>query len=212
MARLSAEMPSRTRGIPRKPEELNGRAHALLESAVRKSVVDFREALSKADEHTRGNLVAFIQQPYVGRAAVWQTLFGARPPRGAVERIARRLRVELHETVAFRNFRTLAALKREIRRVPRWYAKGKRETRYRRGLQRGDHTGDQVRGLQCAWTKKTKEHYRRLLDKEDLDKEAHGKALEINRGTASRHRHAGEHWRGEASSRRNTARKLASMM
>ena len=78
-------------------------------------MVGFQTALLKAGEHTRGILVAFMQQPYVRRAAVWQTLFGARPQRGAVARIARRVGVELHETEAFRSFRTLAALKREIR-------------------------------------------------------------------------------------------------
>ena len=115
MAWFSAEMSSRTRNIPKKPKELDGRARSLLESAVRKSVVDFQKALLKADELTRDTLVAFMQQPYVGRAAVWQTIFGARPPRGAVARIARRLGVELHETVAFRNFRTLAAPHRDGR-------------------------------------------------------------------------------------------------
>ena len=63
----------------------------------------------------------------------------------------------------FRNFETIAALKREIRRVRRWYRTAKRLTRYKRGLQRQQVEGNQVKGIMKVWNVKTDAHYKRLL-------------------------------------------------
>ena len=162
MSRLSAEMPSSTCDFKKKPSKLHQRAHGLLRSAVEDPVKDFQEKMN-ADEIARDALVAFIQQPNVSKAGVWKKLFHACPPRGTFARIAGRLGVEVHETMAFRNFRTVAALKREIRRVPKWYKTGKRTSRFRRGLQRHNHADNQVCGILRAWTKKATLHYTRLL-------------------------------------------------
>ena len=143
--------------------DLDACSHALLHDAVTKSLSEFKKCWDRADESQKHALKAFLQQPLLGCAKTWKLVFGATPPRGVLARIARRVGVQLHESLRKHNYISLAAFKREIRRMRKWYMPGRKTSRYRRGILRSVRASSRVRGLRSVWSVKVASHYKRLL-------------------------------------------------
>lgn len=168
ISRLSAKRPVQRPDRVSMPMSLPQAAHALLKAAVQQPSSVYGHTL-RNDTDGAALLRTFLQQANVDAAATWKELFGSHPPRGVVARIARRSGVSLHSTLAYENYRTLKQFLREARRVRRWYLKGRRLSRRRRGIVRDGPALDQVPGLKRAWSKKSEAHYKRLCKKLRLE-------------------------------------------
>lgn len=104
--RLSAALPAAGDWPP--PEMLPEEADSLLKVGVTCSTVQFKEAQA-ADESVLCLLRAFLEQPIVNKSATWKSLFGARPVRGTLARLARHCGAELHSTMQFVNYKSQSA-------------------------------------------------------------------------------------------------------
>ena len=160
MSSLSAPLAVFDRTL--KPQEPPAVVHSLLRSAVRDPTATFKGTLA-VDAVGRLPFLAFLGEPNVSNARVWKKLFRAHPPRGTIARIARRAGAELHPSMRKRNFIHMREFIRETKRIKRWYKRGKRLTRFRRGIQRYRRAASQVRGVTSVWTQKVAMHYQRLL-------------------------------------------------
>ena len=96
------------------------------------------------------------------KAQIWKRLHGARPTRLAVARVARWADASVHSSMGFYNFPSAGSFRREVRALVRWYSKGKRVSRWRRGIARAANASPRVRGIRCVITKKVRAHMRRL--------------------------------------------------
>ena len=103
-----------------------------------------------------------MTKPWVSNSDTWRLLFGAKPPRGAVARIARRCNVNLDITMQAHGYESLQEFKKEVRRFYAWYKKGKRSSRRRRGTIR-ERQHQYVRAAKTIMTGKVRRHFRRLL-------------------------------------------------
>ena len=152
------------------PPVLDDEARALLLQSVKMSAHEFAAACKRAKESISLRLLkAFIMHAEVRDAEVWMAVFGARPPRGSLARIARRLGVELHPRSKAYGWETKEDFCKEVRRLRTWYKPGRRETRRRRGIIRGVRSaGRLVKGRKSVMTKKVKAHLRKLTSDRKL--------------------------------------------
>lgn len=142
---------------------LSRAGRALLKKAVQLSSAGFKQI---ADVSPRGvaALHVFLSSPAVRRAkSVWNAVFGAQPPRGAIARVARLVGATLPDAVGYFNYPSRKGFVAEVKRMRRWYKVGRRLTRRHRVL-RGP-AGTEVRGRKTVWNGKLTTHYRRLLGK-----------------------------------------------
>ena len=65
-------------------------------------------------------------------APVWSELFGALPPRGTVARLARRLGARLHDQSKPWRWSNKAEVRKEVRKMARWYRPGRKKVRRRK--------------------------------------------------------------------------------
>ena len=143
------------------PEELANPGRTLLQCGVRQHVQAFATALHE-DEAGSIALKRFLSQPNVCNADTWKHEFGAKPPRGVVARLARRCDVTLHSSVGFQNYHSMREFKKEMRRVRKWYKKGKKESRRRTGILRNLEQSSRILGRRTVMTKKLSAHFKRL--------------------------------------------------
>ncbi|CAK0884069.1 unnamed protein product, partial [Prorocentrum cordatum] len=87
----------------------------------------------------------------------------ARPPRGTLQRICRRLGARLHPSLQRRNCSSQKALRREARAIKRWYQPGRKLTRRRLGIRRSKRAVLRARGLRTVWNQKVELHHKRFL-------------------------------------------------
>lgn len=142
--------------------QLSERAICLLKSACLHTPPAFEEN-KKNNKLAAQELKTFLALPRAQLAPAWKAAFGMFPPRGTLARIANRLEVDLHATSQPFGWPTPHAFRQEIRRVRRWYRKGKKSWRKNHSLPRAEGAPEFVRGLQTCWTQKVNLHYRRLL-------------------------------------------------
>ncbi|CAE8598795.1 unnamed protein product [Polarella glacialis] len=143
--------------------ELGPAGKTLLQIGVQRTVADFKAALL-ADHDGASDLRVFLSSAGVRRArAVWMEVFKAQPPRPVIARLARRAQASLHRSCAYFNYPDQAAFLAETRCMQKWYQAGRKLTRRRRGLLRvRAGAAEHVRGRQCIWNAKLKNHYRLL--------------------------------------------------
>ena len=100
----------------------------LLKIGIHGAVAEFAKA-TKKDPHGTYALKLFLCQPHVQQSEVWLQLFGALPPRGTLARMARRLDMELDESVGFYVYESKAQFLEEVNRMEAWYKTIKKNTR-----------------------------------------------------------------------------------
>ena len=149
------------------PPSLSEAGRALLLKAVEGSKAELLAACDAARD-AAVELSAFIADARVSRAEEWKDLFHAAPPRGVLARIARRLSVELHSDNRPWCWRTKREFRTAIRHLKKWYKPGRRQTRWRLGILRGQGT-DHVRGRWSVWTGKVNTHCKGLLGGRKLE-------------------------------------------
>lgn len=106
--------------------ELSESAVELLRSAVSLHVQEWTK-LASHDKPAAAELKRFLQSAAVLKHPIWMKTFESLPPRGVVARMARRLKVEVHDTIGFFNYKTKNHFKEEISRIRKWYKVGRRE-------------------------------------------------------------------------------------
>jgi hypothetical protein len=151
------------------PEDLAAAGDDLLVAAVVEIKTVFLQKLGAAGHESKTALTHFLSTPNADRAGAWRRLFGARPPRGVIARIARLADVQLHDTLKPAGYATKGALLKELRRMERWYRPGRRGVRRRSGIRRTRHQSMHVRGVKSCWNKKVAAHYGRLRKKLRLE-------------------------------------------
>ena len=165
--RLSAPLPpAPTLGALPSPPSLAARR--LLRFGVEQPATAFGQEISRRPRAAR-ELRQLLGSAGALRSPVWQEEFQAIPPRGALERLAKRLGGTLHPDNGFHNFLDQSGFKKEIRRLRKWYKAGRRLTRARRGMIRSDAAPAQVRGVRSVFNAKVRTHYRRLLQSARLE-------------------------------------------
>ena len=144
---------------------LDDQARDLLSQSVRLSTHEFAAACKSAKGSVSLSfLKAFIGRAQVRDAEVWLVLFGARPPLGALARIAWRLGVELHPRNKAYGWETKEEFCTEVRRLLAGYKPGRRQTRRRRGIIRGvGSMGQLIKGRTSVITKMARARLRRLI-------------------------------------------------
>ena len=147
------------------PPELNDDGRALLVQAVEESAQHFGTIKEAAAGASRA-LKVFLEHALVRKSRVWTDLFGTRPPRGSLARIARRAGAELHQSNQAHGWRSKKQFRVEVRRLKAWYQPGKKKSRVRLGMLRGSPACDRVRGRRTVWTAKVDAHCTRLLSKQ----------------------------------------------
>ena len=175
MSRLGApELPRREPRAPqissrREPRaDLSADGRRVLRIAVSKSAVELQVALHASPSAAQA-LREFLAQPLVADSPVWKECFRAKPPRAVVATVARRCKASLHESVGWRNYDSQSEFKREAHRIKKWFKPGRKQTRWRRGIARGQQALDRVQGLKSAWTRKADAHYVRLVKRLSLE-------------------------------------------
>jgi hypothetical protein len=158
--RLVAELRPVEEAELRPPAELSAAAVALLGIGI-KEPANFKAAL-RADVNGATQLRAFLRSPLVPESALWPQHFSSAPPRGVVARLAWKANVELHPSVAFYNYESVADFRREVKRIRRWYKRSRKASRRRMGIVRSLRQAARVRGTK-VWTRKLKAHFKRLL-------------------------------------------------
>jgi hypothetical protein len=151
--------------VPTSPtiEDLSEGAGSLLQDAVRLPVAEFKRRRLEADAVHQEELKSFLQQPAAVHANAWTALFNAKPPRGTLSRLARRMSVTVHASLKKHNYATQRDFRREVRKLRKWYRPGRKQSRHRRGILRSRSASAQVRGLRSVFNKKVALHYKRLL-------------------------------------------------
>ena len=167
MAELSAEPLESMPTLP-KPSELEDHAHELFQAAVVQPTKAFREKLT-SEPAAADALKNFLSQARVDKAKTWRQLFKARPPRGALFRLARRCHANLHKTCRFQGYTTLRGFKTKMKRIRKWYTPGRKVSRRKIGIKRRRHESEHVRGIKKAVTKRVLSHFRRLFRKRRLE-------------------------------------------
>ena len=150
------------------PPPLSVGGAALLVRAVQESSQDFSAALDASDVGIVEELKEFLRHPEVRTSRVWPQHFGACPPRGTMARLARRVGVELHIQNRAYGWRSKHEFRQEVRLLRRWYRPGRKRTRRRLGMLRGENSGGSTRGRASVWTAKLAAHARRLTSKKRL--------------------------------------------
>ena len=155
--------------------ELTESATTLLRSGVAFNVQAWKLALEKEPDAT-ASLKLFLESPTVLRHPAWKQVFGAKPPRGVVARLARRLGAQVHSDIGFFNYVRKADFKKEIRRIWAWYRVGRREFRSasskRKRILRSAAAQKKPRRAarpRSVMTAKVRLHYTRLLKKTRLE-------------------------------------------
>ena len=97
-------------------------------------------------------------------APVWSELFRALPPRGTVARLARRLGARLHDQSKPWRWSNKAEVRKEVRKMARWYRPGRKKVR-RRKLVRDAQQNPELRGLTTAWNDKVRRHFKSFTSK-----------------------------------------------
>lgn len=144
------------------PPALTQEARRLLRFGVEQPAAAFRQEILQRPR-AAGELRKFFGFARVLQAPVWKDEFKALPPRGTLERLARRLGARLHPEKGFHNFDTQSSFKTEVRRIKKWYTLGRKLTRARRGMIRSETAPARVQGVRSVMNAKVKAHYRRLL-------------------------------------------------
>eukprot|EP00972_Heterocapsa_arctica_P114329 16441872-Heterocapsa_arctica.AAC.1 len=126
---------------------------ALLRSGVEDAASKFTTLVNTSGAAAE-ELRAFLGSPAVADAPLWSALFGAQPPRGVVARIARRSGATLPGCCGYFNYKDKAAFLQEVARMRAWYSVGRKKTRRRRGIIRGESTPPRVKGRSTVWTSK----------------------------------------------------------
>ncbi|CAK0847656.1 unnamed protein product [Prorocentrum cordatum] len=165
--RLSAPLPpAPTLGALPSPPSLAARR--LLRFGVEQPATAFGRGISRRPRAAR-ELRQLLGSAGALRPTVWQEEFQAIPPRGALERLAKRLGGPLHPDSGLHNFLDHSGFKKEIRRLRKRHKGGGRLTRARRGMIRSDTAPAQVRGARSVFNTKVRTHYRRLLQSARLE-------------------------------------------
>jgi hypothetical protein len=94
---------------PWPPPSLSHTGLALLRVAIQEPAAAFAERTARPWAPDAAELAAFVQHARVFQSTVWRAEFRSKPPHGTVERIARRLGVELHQTCKPWQWPSLAA-------------------------------------------------------------------------------------------------------
>ena len=147
--RLSAPMPDADEDVA--PSELPvGMARQMLRDAALLPSLEAEERLREAPQDVKQALTAFIKQPAVEKSQTWVAVFGTRPGRATIARIARRLGAKTHPSMGMVNYRTLRECWRALKTLQAWYRPGRKQTRRRRGIFRVHAASDRVRGRQTV--------------------------------------------------------------
>jgi len=116
--RLSAEPAPHAVQSVETPPFVPATSKALLQSAVEDARAKFMAAATGDPEATR-QLAAFISHPGVLSSSVWKELFGAKPTRGALVRIAGRAGTKPHASHGPFGWRTRKEFRQAVRRLAR---------------------------------------------------------------------------------------------
>lgn len=155
LARLSAR-PLPTDALPELDDQMpSGDACQLLVKSITGS---WQKAL-RDDTDARKELKAFVQRPRVRDHPVWLTLFAARPPRGTLARLARRMGVTLHWTEGFYAYPSKEHLLAELAALESWYKPGRKKRRLFKGIIRKENQKKHVRGLKTVWSPSVQKHF-----------------------------------------------------
>ncbi|CAK0823800.1 unnamed protein product, partial [Prorocentrum cordatum] len=141
-------------------------AEGLLREAILHPAALVRRSVASADQDTLAEVRSFLAEARLDRSPLWRRMFNARPPRGTLQRICRRLGTRLHPTLQRRNYVDQKEFRREARAIKRWHKPGRKLTRRRAGMLRSRRAvlrGGRARGLRTVWTQKVQLHYRRFL-------------------------------------------------
>ena len=150
ITRLSAEEPPlEAKGPFGTPADL-AQPHEFLLRVVIEQPSDVCAALRSSHPEGVADVKACIQQPCVDKAQIWKRLYGARPTRLAVARVARWADASVHSSMGFYNFPSAGSFRREVRALVRWYSKGKRVSRWRRGIARAANASPRVRASDAS--------------------------------------------------------------
>ena len=143
--------------------QLTESTKSLLRTPIARPPSEFRLAVAQNKEDAI-SLKAFISSANVDKSQTWKEVVGSFPPRGTIARICRLVDGSLHDTVGYYNHENRKALKREIRRIQKWYRVGRRQVRIRRrGIIRDRQQAGPVSGVRVVLSNKVQAHYRRLL-------------------------------------------------
>ena len=160
--RLSAASPSRESlaqpdkgGLP----DLCYAARSLLRCAVKLPKAKFDQVAVATPADVRSQLKAFMAHSQVHKAPEWRRIFGARPPRGTLARLARRAGTPLHPKRLGLPWTTKRAFRKQIGRLIRWYKPGRKALLRRRGIRRGHRAGPSRLGRKTVMTAKLRKHF-----------------------------------------------------
>ena len=120
---------------------LTKKAKKLLKAAVELPALKFEETQKTMPARAADRLRNWIQQENPAEASEWMEIFKAKPPRGTLARIARRLETTLHETAQAYRWESIKDFQREIFRLQNWYKPGRKIWARRRGIRRGHASG-----------------------------------------------------------------------
>ena len=155
LARLSAR-PLPADDVPELDDQmLSGEACQLLVKCITGS---WQKAL-RDNTGAREELKQFVQKPQVRDHRVWLTLFAARPPRGTIARLARRMGVQVHWTEWFYSYPSKEDLLAELDALQSWYKPGRKKRRLFNGIIRSENQKKHVRGLKTAWSASVQKHF-----------------------------------------------------
>ena len=144
------------------PPNLPRKARHLLKSAIVESSADFANMYKSASKATQKTLKDFVTHPGVCESQLWKKRFGSAPPLGVLGRLAKLLDVELHANNRPQGWKSQEEFRQAVRRLERWYSRGRQRTMWRRGMKRGPNAPDRVKGRQCVMNKKLRTHLKNL--------------------------------------------------
>jgi len=161
--RLSAPAPAGDGAFEAPAELAAGARCELLRKVALSAAEEGLQLIQDASPDVRGSLVSFIKQPALDKAKTWKTVFGAKPGRATIARIARRLGTAAHPSMGLVNYRTLGECWRALRVLRAWYRPGRKQTRRRRGIKRERGASDRVIGRSTVWNLKLEKYFKYLL-------------------------------------------------
>ena len=141
----------------------NSEVDDLLLCRIHKGALAFKTVWSGTSPAIKSKLEKLLKGSNARNDECWVRLFGARPTRGVLTRLANSVGVQIDALNRFRNYRNKKDFLNEIHTVQKWYEPGRRESRYRaRGIYRGK-MGREVRGTRTVWNNRLSRIYSSML-------------------------------------------------